>query len=72
MSPVQAEETRKPPVSTARHRRTSPLEGSLVGEKPLCITLPGRFETSDMIGCRPATEKRTERVVKKSVGIAEC
>ena len=28
--------------------------------------------TSDMIGCGPATEKREERAVMKSVVIAEC
>ena len=71
MSPQQTEETRKPPVSTVRHRGTLPIECSLVGEKSWCITLPGRFVTSDMIGCGPATEKRKERVVKKSV-VAEC
>jgi hypothetical protein len=72
MSPLQTEETHKLPVSTVRHRGTSPLESSLVSEKSWCITLLGIFVTSDMIGCGPATEKRKERVVEKSVVRAEC
>jgi len=43
-----------------------------VGEKSLCITLPGRFVTSDVIGSGPPMEKREERVVKKSVFTAKC